>query len=80
MKEFGQFDMNSKTFMPFIVAYKNRAELSAADYDIFDSNYLDQYILNKYPENIRKGISFKPFRSTIHSPIQAIQASKWGTK
>ncbi len=29
--------MNERHFMPFLQAYKNRNEITAADYDIFDS-------------------------------------------
>ncbi len=31
--------MNGKKFMPFIIPYKNRPEITEADYDIFDSSY-----------------------------------------
>jgi hypothetical protein len=37
MTEYGYFDMNERHFMPFLKAYKNRDEITAADYDIFDS-------------------------------------------
>ncbi len=37
MIEYGYFDMNERHFMPFLKAYKNRDEITAADYDIFDS-------------------------------------------
>ncbi len=39
MTEYGYFDMNERHFMPFLKAYKNRDEITAADYDIFDSQY-----------------------------------------